>query len=140
MTLFNPWKRTCAIFLFCSATTIGAPAQTFTKLLDFKGTNGAGPLSLVQGRYGHLYGVTASGGNSRSSCYEGCGTIFRITAGALTTLYSFCPQKNCVDGANPSAGLVLAADGDFYGTTIQGVDLGGRRIIKKKNVFKITTQ
>jgi len=40
--------------------------------------------------------------------------------GTVTTLYSFCPQTHCNDGANPVAGLVQAADGEFYGTTYYG--------------------
>jgi uncharacterized repeat protein (TIGR03803 family) len=51
----------------------------------------------------------------------GCGTVFQITpAGTLTTLYSFCSQPNCTDGAAPFAGLIQATDGNFYGTTYQG--------------------
>src|SRR6202041_2858276 len=49
------------------------------------------------------------------------GTVFKITpAGSLTTLYSFCSQANCADGATPYAGLVQGSDGNFYGTTLVG--------------------
>ena len=51
----------------------------------------------------------------------GNGTIFKITqAAVLTTLYSFCPQPNCLDGAAPDSVLVQGGDGSFYGTTAQG--------------------
>jgi uncharacterized repeat protein (TIGR03803 family) len=40
--------------------------------------------------------------------------------GALTVIYSFCAQVNCTDGELPSAGLVLATDGNLYGTTEYG--------------------
>ena len=49
------------------------------------------------------------------------GTVFKITpSGTLTTLYSFCSQTACTDGAYPVAGLVQATNGDFYGTTYGG--------------------
>jgi uncharacterized repeat protein (TIGR03803 family) len=41
----------------------------------------------------------------------------------LTTLYGFCSQANCADGAAPWAGLIQASDGNFYGTTQYGGDL-----------------
>ncbi len=71
--------------------------------------------ALIQATDGDLYGVTNSGGfNSR-------GTVFRITlGGALTTLYSFCSQPGCADGAKPYAALVQGSDGKLYGTTVNG--------------------
>jgi uncharacterized protein (TIGR03437 family) len=52
---------------------------------------------------------------------NGGGTAFKITpSGTLTTLYDFCSQSVCADGSGPSAALVQAANGDFYGTTASG--------------------
>ena len=49
------------------------------------------------------------------------GTIFKITPqGVLTTLYTFCSQPNCTDGANPGTALMQSTDGNFYGTTFSG--------------------
>jgi len=71
--------------------------------------------ALVQAADGNLYG-TASGGGTKDS-----GTVFKITpAGALTTLYSFCVQPDCADGANPVSELTQGADGNLYGMTSQG--------------------
>ena len=68
----------------------------------------------MQATTGNLYGVT-------TLCYTSWGTIFTVTpGGALTTLYNFCSQTGCADGYAPFAGLVQAADGNFYGTTIYG--------------------
>jgi len=44
----------------------------------------------------------------------------RAQAQDLTTLYSFCSQTNCTDGATPSGVLVQGSDENFYGTTVQG--------------------
>jgi uncharacterized repeat protein (TIGR03803 family) len=112
------FRSACAVVMLCAATTIASSAQTFKTRLNFNVTNGAWPYaSLVQGTDGKLYGTTAYGGNT-ITCGLGCGTAYRITAsGTLTTLYSFCPQSGCHDGASPGAGLVQAIDGNFYGTT-----------------------
>lgn len=86
---------------------------------------------LVQVSDGDFYGTTEGGGAN------GSGTIFKITAnGILTTLYSFCAQSGCADGAVPTAGLVQGTDGDFYGTTNRG---GSTKCIAGcGTVFKIT--
>jgi len=69
----------------------------------------------VQGRDGNFYGTTYAGGTGNQ------GTVFAITpSGSLSTLYRFCSQTNCTDGANPYAGLIQASNGKLYGTTKQG--------------------
>ena len=116
-------------FMLYAMTAIALPAQTFTTLLSFNGTDGADPqgAALIQTIDGDLYGTTSNGGANQQ------GTIFKIAPdGTLTTLYSFCSQSGCSDGANPFATLLQGADGDFYGTTYEGgaADYG--------TVFKIT--
>jgi uncharacterized repeat protein (TIGR03803 family) len=98
--------------VFC-AGAVASPAQTFTSLFSFDGTNGASPQygALVQGFDGNFYGTTQLGGTF------GYGTVFKITAGGtLTTVHSF----NFADGAFPLAGLLLSTNGNFYGTAEQG--------------------
>jgi uncharacterized repeat protein (TIGR03803 family) len=83
-------------------------------------TDGEGPVAgVVQATNGDLYGITNQGGA------DGYGTVFKITpSGTLTTLYSFGSQSG--DGANPTAGLVRATNGDLYGTTyLGGANNGG---------------
>jgi uncharacterized repeat protein (TIGR03803 family) len=110
MGKLNWWKTACAVFLLCAATAIALPAQTFTTLLSLGNRRGADPTAgLIQATDGNLYGTTYNGGTSASCAGEtpGCGTVFKITPeGTLTTLYSFCSQADCADGANPKAGLV----------------------------------
>jgi uncharacterized repeat protein (TIGR03803 family) len=105
------------------------PRGTLTTLHTFCSmnlcTDGAYPLGgLVQATDGNLYGTTTAGGQSY-------GTVFRITlTGTLTTLHKFAGLPT--EGSSPSASLVQATDGSFYGTTSGGGTYG------YGTVFKIT--
>jgi hypothetical protein len=79
----------------------------------FAGSDPAGPL--VFGPGGALYGTTYFGGTTYS------GAVFKLTppvsgSGPWTesVLYSFL---NGADGAHPSSGVTLSADGSLYGAT-----------------------
>lgn len=110
--------------------TLSAQAQTFITLHSFNNSDGAYPSApLIQATDGNLYGTASRGGNY-SSCFENCGTVFKITpSGTLTKLHDF----NGTDGDNPTAPLVQAMNGNFYGTTLSGgvSDLG--------TIFRITS-
>jgi uncharacterized repeat protein (TIGR03803 family) len=106
----------------------------FTTLHTFTGADGAEPYAgLIQVTNGDLYGTTEYGGaNATTEFPKGSGTIFKITpSGTLTTIYSFCAQAYCIDGAAPLAGLVQAIGGDLFGMTTTGGYVGG-------TLFKIT--
>ena len=125
-------RNKAVIAILAIALPLLCQAQSFKTLIVFDGTNGATPVDtpLVQGTSGNLYGTTLGGG------VFAAGTVFEITkVGKLTTLYSFCSQSNCADGALPYGGLVLGRDGNFYGTTSQGGASG-----VWGSVFKITPQ
>ncbi|MGA3142677.1 MAG: choice-of-anchor tandem repeat GloVer-containing protein [Verrucomicrobiota bacterium] len=104
---------------------------SFTSLISFSGSDGIGPGGgLVQGTDGNFYGTTEYGG-THGLLYDGYGTVFKMTTnGTLNTLYSFTGGG---DGANPAAGLVQGADGNFYGTA----EYGGTN--DSGTVFKIMT-
>ncbi len=101
-------------------------AGVFTTLHNFAGLDGTAveaPLAL--GPDGNFYGTSVAGGSSGSY-----GTIFKVTpAGALTTLNSFVGT----DASNPTSGLTLGADGNFYGTSSGGGSAG------EGTVFRIVT-
>jgi uncharacterized repeat protein (TIGR03803 family) len=92
------------------------PGGTLTPLHSFEGGDGRYPVAgLIQAADGDFYGTTVQGGDG--SCFDGCGTVFKITpGGTLTMLHSF----NSSDGASPYAPLVQGTDGNFYGTTETG--------------------
>jgi uncharacterized repeat protein (TIGR03803 family) len=118
------------VFALLGVSETRSQVQTFTLLASFVGANDAPYDSLVQGYDGNFYGTTSGGSPSGSS-----GAVFKITpSGQITTLYPFCSQTNCIDGAAPTGGLVLGADGNFYGTTSSGGAFGGGE------VFKITAR
>jgi uncharacterized repeat protein (TIGR03803 family) len=86
-------------------------------------TDGYEPqASLILDAAGNLYGTASVGGdNGEGSLYED-GEVFEVYAtGGETDLYSFCSVVTatgyCSDGASPSAGLLLDAAGNLYGTT-----------------------
>ena len=102
-------------------------AGALTPLYSFCGQPGCADgeepsAGLVQGTDGNFYGTTSYGGASNSCQISGgCGTVFKMTpAGAMTTLYSFCGQPGCTDGANANAALVQGTDGNYYGTATLG--------------------
>jgi uncharacterized repeat protein (TIGR03803 family) len=192
VTKLDRWKRACAVLFFSASIAILSPAQTVTTLASFDKTDGRDPgypaAPFVQATNGRLYGTTAAGGTndegtvfeispagtivtlysfcSQPGCSDGAvvnaglvqgangnfygttalggtnnfGTIFEVTpAGKLTTLYRFCSQSGCSDGADPEAGLVQASDGNFYGTTYSGGAFGAGTVFKMTKEGALTT-
>ncbi len=110
-----------------------ASNPVYKRLFHFDGTNGAWPNSLAQGTDGNLYGTTQYGGAN------GAGTVFQLTLdGSLTIIHDFC-NKKCLDGAIPASGLLLASDGDFYGTTYGGGKQSAGTVFKISTKGKLTT-
>ncbi len=123
------------------------PEGTLTTLYRFcreatSCPDGARPEGLVLAADGSFYGMTALGGiTSFPNCLgtegvEGCGTIFKTTPqGRVTTLHKF----GWTDGGYPAAGLVEAADGNFYGTTGAGGSYGNGTVLAMTPGGKMTS-
>ena len=72
--------------------------------------DGGSPSGFAPGADGNFYG-TASGGTA--------GVVFRMSpAGTVTVLYSFAGPPN--DGSDPKSGVIQDAQGNLYGTTLNG--------------------
>jgi uncharacterized repeat protein (TIGR03803 family) len=132
------WKKACAGLFFSAAIAIASSAQTVTTFTSFDKTDGRDPgypaAPFVQGTNGNLYGTAAAGGANDE------GTVFEISpAGKIVTLYSFCSQSGCSDGAVVNAGLVQGTDGNFYGTTALGGTNNGGTIFTITPAGKLTT-
>jgi len=95
-----------------------------TVIHSFTGApDGAFPSAgLLADKNGNLYGTTYHGGDlSCDPTFGGCGTVFKIDhTGKETILHSF----EADEGTNPLAGLISDTQGNLYGTTFQGGDLG----------------
>lgn len=133
MRKLNGWKMGCAVL--CAAIAIAAPAQTFTTLASFDTTNGAMPTAgVIQGPDGNFYGITYDGG------FKNLGVAYSVTSeGTLTRIHSFCGSKGCKDGSQPTGPLLLATDGDAYGTDPTGGAYGFGMIFKisKQGAFSV---
>ena len=102
----------------------------FSTIHNFTGYDGFSPQSsLIQAADGKLYGTTYGTTNVGGA---NCGTIVKLTlSGTGKAAYTFPCDSG---GANPSAPLVQATDGNFYGTTLYGGTDG------EGTIFKMTEQ
>lgn len=100
-------------------------AGALTFLHSFAGTpDGENPYAGLAGdSAGNAYGTTKYGGTA-----GGFGTIFKIDhTGKFSLLYSF---SGTPDGEDPESGVVVDPQGNIYGTTYYGGDLGYGSVYK----------
>jgi uncharacterized repeat protein (TIGR03803 family) len=106
-----------------------------TTLHNFAGADGSQPLAgLAAGTDGNFYGTTNLGGSHNA------GTVFKISpSGEFTSLHSFCSKAACADGQSSYAGLIVATDGNLYGTTLAGGSHGDGTVFKITNSGSFST-
>ena len=104
----TPSGKVTSIYSFCSQTNC-ADGQT-------------PETPPILGSDGNLYGVTLTGGKGSNG--NGGGVLYKMTLnGRITVLRVFCSSNACTDGDLPT-GIILASDGNFYGTTNYGGSAG----------------
>ncbi|MBV8212724.1 MAG: hypothetical protein JOZ08_05800 [Verrucomicrobia bacterium] len=100
---------------------------------QFTPADGGGPRgSLILGSDGNLYGTCYGGGSG------GYGTIYKINPTppyAFSVVYTFSYSSL---GISPAAGLLLAQDGNYYGTTEIGTTPGGGTIFQMTPAGQVT--
>jgi uncharacterized repeat protein (TIGR03803 family) len=102
----------------------GTLTSVFASNSNNEGTSAYG--RLIQASDGNLYGTTFLGGT------ESKGVVFKLTlSGTYTVLRSLGQNKQ--DAAYPYTGLIQAADGNLYGTSLHGGNND------KGTVFRIST-
>jgi uncharacterized repeat protein (TIGR03803 family) len=88
--------------------------------------DGSEPMSkLIADASGNFYGTTSTGGNSYNA--SSGGMVFELlpngSGWSYSVLYAFCAHisgNECLDGANPEAGVTFDSLGNLYGTTKNG--------------------
>jgi uncharacterized repeat protein (TIGR03803 family) len=97
----------------------------FTTLVNFTGLNGEIPMAGVtlDGK-GNIYGTTYEGGAGAIPPASGNGSVWKysLQTGELTTLYSFTASGTT--GYGPVGAVTLDANGNLYGTTLEGGTYG----------------
>jgi hypothetical protein len=100
------------LYSFCSAGG---------KCLD-----GAQPAAgLIMDAEGNIFGTTASGGgNDPQKGGQGAGVVFELSpengGWSISTIYRFCAEMQCADGAFPAGELTFDETGALIGTTRAG--------------------
>ena len=96
--------------------SLGTNGSAFAVLYTFGSSAGDGmmPVGLAQGSDGLLVGITQSGGSNDN------GVVFLLNTNGSGYRLAHQFDGTSGDGATPGAGLILGADGSWYGTTLHG--------------------
>ena len=131
VALFLSLAATVALINSSSGNSAASPAPNYEILHSFTGNDnhgftgdidGANPWGpLLQAPDGNFYGTTLNGSSTATAA---TGTVFKMdVTGKVTILHHFL--MSTADGVTPYGGLMLAKDGNFYGTTYSAVGVTG---------------
>jgi uncharacterized repeat protein (TIGR03803 family) len=114
----------CGTVFKLTPGTNGEWTETIVHSFQYTREDGGYPNGgVVVDAAGNLYGTTELGGGHSG------GTAFEVSLvdGTWTEniVHNFCSSANCTDGNLPSAGLILDAAGNLYGTTESGGTMVG---------------
>ena len=102
--VFCPWTKTI-LYIFNGLQDGGIPSSP-----------------VVFDNAGNLYGTTGWGGYFSFDCWDGCGTVYKLSRSAsgwqFQALYAF---HGFSDGYAPEGGLALDRAGNIYGETSNGI-------------------
>jgi uncharacterized repeat protein (TIGR03803 family) len=119
--------RTLTVSAGLLLASTSAQAADFTLLGGFDySTQGGNPQGVTFDNQGNLWGVLQSGYYDNNISQYIDGSVFKYSpATGVSIVKEF---KNYLDGSTPIGKLLLAADGNMYGATVNGTS----------SVFKIT--
>jgi uncharacterized repeat protein (TIGR03803 family) len=124
----------CTEYVGCGVVFERSSGGSYSVLYNFcSQTNcadGSFPdAGVIMDGAGHLFGTTYDGG---ASGYGGIrGTVYELSGGTESVLYSFCSQQSCTDGEGPLNGaLILDPSGNLLGTTWLGGAHGGGTVFR----------
>lgn len=113
-----------AIFEISPQSATAVRYRVLHAFQDAGAGDGSGPeAALTFDAAGNLYGTTWAGGIAGCGVAQnGCGTVFKLTptkngGWSYRQIYKF---QGLSDGAAPDGSVVVAPNGDIYGTTVMG--------------------
>ncbi|HEX4159890.1 MAG TPA: choice-of-anchor tandem repeat GloVer-containing protein [Rhizomicrobium sp.] len=91
---------------------------------------------------GNLFGTTYNGGDI-ADCWDDCGVIYELVRqqnGTWTesVVYDFGTLPSGADGYAPVAGLIRDSNGNYFGTTVKGGAVSGKRPCDCGVVYEFT--
>jgi uncharacterized repeat protein (TIGR03803 family) len=125
----NNVKKSGLVLFLLAAAAISAQSQTYQVVLDFNRQNGGETeyVTPTQGADGYIYGTSS-------------GVAFRGLPPGRFTAITLCTQPSCNGGGNdPWGGVILATDGNFYGTTGDGGAYGQGAVFRLTPNGTLTT-